>query len=39
MRLHQPQIRAQLQVQFPEMEVAAADRDVFRAVRALRDAW
>ncbi|MDO6683320.1 MULTISPECIES: hydroxyacylglutathione hydrolase C-terminal domain-containing protein [unclassified Oceanobacter] len=39
LRLHQPQIRAQLQVQFPEMEVAAADRDVFRALRALRDAW
>lgn len=37
LRLHEPVIRARLQEQFPHL--GQGDRDVFKALRALRDQW
>ena len=37
LRLHEPQIRAQLLQDFPQL--GQGDRDVFRALRQLRDQW
>ncbi len=37
LRLHEPKIRAQLLQDFPQL--GQGDRDVFRALRQLRDQW